>query len=63
MRRGMEIRVAFAPTRLSPEHLRAVYELVTPVIERSVVRRSEDVVEEGNLDIIEDAQQRKREAR
>ena len=62
MRRGMEIRVAFAPTRLSPEHLRAVYEIVTPVIERSVVRRSEDVVEERNLDAIEIAQ-RKREAR
>lgn len=61
MRRGMEIRVAFAPTRLSPEHLRAVYEIVTPVIERSVVRRSEDVVEERNLDAIEIAQ-RKREA-
>ena len=62
MRRGMEIRVAFAPTRLSPEHLRAVYEMVTPVVDRSVLRRSDDVVEERNLDAIEIAQ-RKREAR
>jgi hypothetical protein len=62
MRRGMEIRVAFAPTRLSPEHLRSVYEMVTPVIDRSVVRRSADVVEEHDLDAIEIAQ-RKREAR
>jgi hypothetical protein len=62
MRRGMEIRVAFAPTRLSPEHLRTVYEIVTPVIERSVVRRSEDVVEERDVDAVEIAQ-RKREAR
>jgi hypothetical protein len=46
---------------LSPEHLRAAYEMVTPVIERSVVRRSEDVVEERNLDAVEIAQ-RKREA-
>jgi hypothetical protein len=62
MRWGMEIRVAFAPTRLSPEHLRAVYEIVTPVIERSVVRRSEDIVEEHDLDVVE-VVQRKREAR
>lgn len=62
MRRGMEIRMAFAPTRLSPEHLRAVYEIVTPVIERSVVRRSEDAVEERNLEAVE-VVQRKREAR
>ena len=61
MRRSMEIRVAFAPTRLSPEHLRAVYEMVTPVTDRSVVRRREDVVEERDLDGAEIAQ-RKREA-
>ena len=31
MRRGMKIRVAFSPTRLSAEHLRAAYERVFPV--------------------------------
>lgn len=40
MRRGLEIRVAFAPTRLSVEHLRAVYEVVTPMTERAVVKES-----------------------
>jgi hypothetical protein len=34
MRRGLEIREAFAPTRLSATHLRTAYELVSPVIER-----------------------------
>jgi|HubBroStandDraft_4_1064222.scaffolds.fasta_scaffold18962_2 hypothetical protein len=32
------IRVAFSPTRLSADHLRAVYEVVTPIIERVVTR-------------------------
>jgi hypothetical protein len=36
MRRGFEIRVAFSATRLSAEHLRAAYEVVTPMIERIV---------------------------
>jgi hypothetical protein len=43
MRRGLEIRVAFSPTRLSAEHLRAVYEVVTPMIERVVIKE-EDLV-------------------
>jgi hypothetical protein len=46
MRRGLEIRVAFVPTRLSVEHLRAVYEVVTPMTERTVVKES-DVVRDG----------------
>jgi hypothetical protein len=37
MRRGLVIRVAFSPTRLSADHLRAAYEVVTPVIERVVI--------------------------
>jgi len=36
-RRGIEIRTAFAPTRLSAMYLRAAYEAVSPVVERSVV--------------------------
>jgi len=61
MRRGLEIRVAFAPTRLSVEHLRAVYEMVTPVIDRVVVRRGAAVDEERDLD--SEIVQQKREAR
>jgi hypothetical protein len=37
MRRGIKIRVAFLPTRLSAEHLRAAYEVVTPVVERTII--------------------------
>jgi len=36
MRRKLEIRVAFRPTRLSDEHLRCAYEVLTPVVERVV---------------------------
>lgn len=49
MRRGLEIRVAFAPTRLAPEHLRAVYEMVTPIVDRAVIRPNEDIAEERVL--------------
>jgi hypothetical protein len=37
MRRGIEIRMAFAPTRMSATHLRVVYEVASPVVERTVV--------------------------
>jgi hypothetical protein len=36
MRRSFLLRVAFAPTRLSAEHLREAYEAVTPVLERTI---------------------------
>lgn len=36
MRRGIEIRTAFAPTRMSAAHLHAAYELVSPGVERTV---------------------------
>ena len=36
MRRSFVLRVAFSPTRLSTEHLREAYEVVTPVSERAV---------------------------
>jgi len=57
MRRGLEIRVAFSPTRLSVEHLRAVYEVVTPMTERAVMKES-DVVRESEND--ENASMRRR---
>lgn len=38
MRRRLEIRVAFAPTRLSAEHLRVAYEVVSAVVDRTIVR-------------------------
>jgi hypothetical protein len=44
MRRGIEIRMAFAPTRMSATHLRAVYEVVSPVVERTVAAGAEPVV-------------------
>ena len=59
MRRGLEIRVAFAPTRLSVEHLHAVYEMVTPVVERAVVHQRDEIADERDADLAP----RKREAR
>jgi hypothetical protein len=44
MRRAIEIRVAFAPTRLSAMHLRAAYAVVSPTVERTVVATEERVV-------------------
>jgi hypothetical protein len=46
MRRGIEIREAFAPTRLSAIHLRAAYEVISPVIERPVVAAEREAVDE-----------------
>jgi len=40
LRRRLEIREAFSPTRLSAEHLRAAYEVVSPMIERAVMREN-----------------------
>ena len=37
MRRTIEIREAFAPTRLSAAHLRKAYDVVSPVVERTIV--------------------------
>ena len=39
MRRNLEIRVTFSPTRLSSEHLRAAYEAATPVIGRAMAKK------------------------
>jgi hypothetical protein len=46
MRRGIEIREAFAATRLSAAHLRAAYEVVSPVIERPVVAVERAAIDE-----------------
>jgi hypothetical protein len=35
-RRELKMRVAFAPTRLSAEHLRTAYEIAIPIVERAV---------------------------
>src|SRR5262245_56552949 len=35
-RRELTMRVAFAPTRLSGEHLRTAYEIAIPIVERTV---------------------------
>jgi hypothetical protein len=42
MRRNFVLRVAFSPTRLSAEHLREAYEVVTPVSERTIVTTESD---------------------
>jgi hypothetical protein len=39
--------VAFSPTRLSAEHLREAYEVVTPMTERTVVTAEQDEQDEG----------------
>jgi hypothetical protein len=62
MRRGLEIRVAFVPTRLSVEHLRAVYEVVTPMSERAVVKTG-DVARDARDDGEAVAVRRRRGAR
>ncbi|HEY6356009.1 MAG TPA: hypothetical protein VIY30_16100 [Burkholderiaceae bacterium] len=54
MRRGIEIRVAFAPTRSSAMHLRAAYAVVSPTAERTIVAADERVVddeEDGSADV------------
>ena len=54
MRRGIEIRVAFAPTRSSAMHLRAAYAVVSPRVERTIVAADEGVVddkEDGAADV------------
>jgi hypothetical protein len=43
-RREIEIRTEFAPTRSSALYLRAAYEAVSPVVERSVVGASPPAV-------------------
>ena len=42
-RRGMTIRVAFVPTRLSSQHLEGAYEMVVPVAERLVIEMREQM--------------------
>ena len=41
MRRGIEIRTAFSPTRMSATHLRAVYQVVSPAVERTIAAGAE----------------------
>jgi hypothetical protein len=59
MRRGLEIRMAFAPTRMSAVHLRAAYEVVSPVIERIVI--VVDSAEQAVADECERAIERKKQ--
>ena len=46
MRREFVLRVAFSPTRLSAEHLREAYEVVTPVTERTVATTEQNESEQ-----------------
>ncbi len=47
MRREFVLRVAFSPTRLSAEHLREAYEVVTPVTERTVATTEQNEAEQA----------------
>ncbi len=58
MRRAIEIRVAFVPTRLSAMHLRAAYAVVSPTAERTVVASEERVVDDEQDGAVEVARQR-----
>jgi hypothetical protein len=60
MRRGIEIRVAFAPTRSSAMHLRAVYAVVSPTAERTVVAGDERIVEDAEDGAAEVAPRRRK---
>jgi hypothetical protein len=57
MRRGIKIREAFAPTRLSAMHLRAAYEVISPVIERPVVAAERGAVDERDRIVVPRAPQ------
>jgi hypothetical protein len=50
MRRGIEIRESFVPTRLSATYLRGAYEVVSPVVERIVVTTERIVAGEREHD-------------
>ncbi len=60
MRRGIEIRVAFAPTRLSTTHLRAAYAVVSTVVERTVVASVEQDVADQHDGAAHVARQRRK---
>jgi hypothetical protein len=49
MRRGLRIRVAFAPTRLSETYLRTAYEVVSPTAQRTVMVRQLACVEASKM--------------
>jgi hypothetical protein len=53
MRRGIEIRTAFAPTRMSKTYLRAAYERVSPVVQRTVVApTTPEIAEDRNRNVV-----------
>jgi hypothetical protein len=60
MRRAIEIRVAFVPTRLSAMHLRAAYAVVSPTAERTIVASQERVVDDEQGGAVEVARQRRK---
>jgi len=59
MRRGIEIRVAFAPTRHSAMNLRTAYSVVTPMVERPVIATVELEVADKQDGAAHDTPQRK----
>jgi hypothetical protein len=59
MRRRLDIRVTFAPTRLSAEHLRVVYDVVTPLVERRVVTDDDEATREQESRVNQAPKQRR----
>ena len=51
MRRLLRIRVAFSPTRLSSEHLRAAYEQVVPTRGAAVSNAPDDCESEKEVSV------------
>jgi hypothetical protein len=60
MRRGIEIRIAFAPTRTSAMHLRAAYAVVSATAERIVVADDDRFVDDKEDGAAEVAPQRRK---
>jgi hypothetical protein len=58
MQRSFALRVAFSPTRLSAEHLRSAYEVVTPVIERTIA-----ITDAGEVDAVYERRRVRQESR
>jgi len=60
MRRGIEIREAFVPTRLSATYLRGAYEVVSPVVERIAVTTERVVGDEREDGVVQREQRRRK---
>jgi hypothetical protein len=58
MRRQLDMSVAFAPTRLSADHLRVAYDIVMPIVERRIAKDTGDPA--GEYEAVDEQSQNKR---